>query len=32
MSRFGPDPLTFFETVYRELAPWDIGGPQDDLG
>src|SRR5690606_27872791 len=28
MSRFGPDPLAFFETVYREPAPWDIGGPQ----
>lgn len=28
MSRFGPDPLAFFETVYRASAPWDIGGPQ----
>lgn len=28
MSRFGPDPLAFFEGVYREAAPWDIGGPQ----
>ena len=28
MSRFGPDPLTFFDAVYREAAPWDIGGPQ----
>lgn len=28
MSRFGPDPLAFFEAVYREPAPWDIGGPQ----
>lgn len=28
MSRFGHDPLAFFEAVYREPAPWDIGGPQ----
>jgi SAM-dependent methyltransferase len=28
MDRFGPDPLAFFEAVYREPAPWDIGGPQ----
>lgn len=28
MSRFGSDPLSFFEAVYREPAPWDIGGPQ----
>ena len=28
MSRFGSDPLAFFEAVYREPAPWDIGGPQ----
>lgn len=28
MSRFGADPLAFFEAVYRESAPWDIGGPQ----
>ena len=28
MSRFGPDPLGFFQAVYRETAPWDIGGPQ----
>ena len=28
MSRFGPDPLAFFEAVYREPAPWDIGAPQ----
>jgi SAM-dependent methyltransferase len=31
MSRFGSDPLAFFETVYREPAPWDIGGPQPDM-
>ena len=28
MSRFGPDPLAFFNAVYRDPAPWDIGGPQ----
>ncbi len=28
MSRFGPDPFAFFEAVYRQPAPWDIGGPQ----
>jgi len=28
MSRFGPDPLSFFDAVYREPAPWDIGRPQ----
>lgn len=28
MSRFGPDPLGFFSAVYRETAPWDVGGPQ----
>ena len=28
MSRFGPDPLAFFEAVYEDPAPWDIGAPQ----
>jgi SAM-dependent methyltransferase len=28
MSRFGPDPQTFFDAVYRQTPPWDIGGPQ----
>ena len=28
MSRFGPNPLAFFEAVYREPAPWDIGAAQ----
>lgn len=31
MSRFGPDPLAFFDAVYREAAPWDIGGPQPGM-
>jgi SAM-dependent methyltransferase len=28
MTRFGPDPRAFFESVYQETAPWDVGGPQ----
>lgn len=28
MSRFGTDPRGFFTGVYRDVAPWDIGGPQ----
>lgn len=28
MSRFGPNPLAFFNSVYQNAAPWDIGGPQ----
>lgn len=28
MSRFGSDPLAFFEAVYAEPAPWDIGEVQ----
>jgi len=28
MSRFGPDPQTFFDSVYEDVAPWDIGEPQ----
>ena len=28
MSRFGPDPLSFFNAVYEDLPPWDIGEPQ----
>ena len=31
MSRFGPDPLAFFDSVYRGEAPWDVGGPQPAL-
>lgn len=31
MSRFGPDPQAFFDAVYREPAPWDIGRPQPDM-
>ena len=28
MSRFGSDPLSFFNAVYEDLPPWDIGQPQ----
>lgn len=28
MSRFGPDPLQFFTTVYNATPPWEIGAPQ----
>ncbi len=31
MSRFGPDPLAFFDAVYRETPPWDVGGAQPAL-
>lgn len=31
MSRFGPDPQAFFDTVYQQTPPWDIGGPQPAL-
>jgi cyclopropane fatty-acyl-phospholipid synthase-like methyltransferase len=28
LSRFGPDPLAFFNSVYKNVPPWDIGSPQ----
>ena len=28
MSRFGPEPRAFFEGVYRQPAPWDVGAAQ----
>lgn len=31
MSRFGLDPRGFFDSVYRETPPWDVGGPQPAL-
>ncbi|NJN16228.1 MAG: class I SAM-dependent methyltransferase [Oscillochloris sp.] len=31
MSRFGSDPQAFFDAVYRNTPPWDIGGPQPAL-
>lgn len=31
MSRFGRDPLAFFHSVYQEVPPWDVGGPQPSM-
>ena len=31
MSRFGPDPHAFFDAVYQDVAPWDIGDAQPAL-
>lgn len=31
MSRFGPDPRSFFNIVYSDNPPWDVGGPQPAL-
>jgi SAM-dependent methyltransferase len=31
MSRFGPDPQAFFNEVYRDTAPWDVGEAQPAL-
>jgi SAM-dependent methyltransferase len=28
LSRFGPDPHSFFTSVYNDIPPWDIGAPQ----
>lgn len=28
MSRFGSDPLAFFNAVYQNIAPWEIDAPQ----
>jgi cyclopropane fatty-acyl-phospholipid synthase-like methyltransferase len=28
LSRFGSDPLDFFNSVYKDTPPWDIGAPQ----
>jgi SAM-dependent methyltransferase len=28
MSRFGPDPRVFFDSVYNDVPPWDVDGPQ----
>jgi ubiquinone/menaquinone biosynthesis C-methylase UbiE len=28
VSRFGSDPRPFFDAVYHETPPWDVGGPQ----
>lgn len=31
MSRFSTDPLRFFDAVYQNTPPWDVGGPQPAL-
>jgi len=31
MSRFGPEPRDFFDGIYRESPPWDIGAAQPAL-
>jgi cyclopropane fatty-acyl-phospholipid synthase-like methyltransferase len=31
MSRFGADPRAFFDGVYKDVPPWDIGGAQPDM-
>jgi cyclopropane fatty-acyl-phospholipid synthase-like methyltransferase len=28
LSRFGSDPLSFFNAVYEDIPPWEIGQPQ----
>jgi cyclopropane fatty-acyl-phospholipid synthase-like methyltransferase len=28
VTRFGPDPLAFFNSVYQGIPPWEIGSPQ----
>ena len=28
MTRFGSDPLAFFNSVYEHVPPWEIGAPQ----
>jgi SAM-dependent methyltransferase len=28
LSRFGSDPLDFFNSVYQDIPPWEIGAPQ----
>jgi len=31
LARFVSDPLAFFKSVYRNIPPWDVGGPQPAL-
>jgi SAM-dependent methyltransferase len=31
MGRFGDDPLAFFDRVYSDVAPWDVGRVQPDM-
>jgi SAM-dependent methyltransferase len=31
MGRFGSDPRDFFNFIYQDIPPWDVGGPQPAL-
>lgn len=31
MTRFGPDPQAFFDGIYQDVAPWDVGRAQPAL-
>jgi SAM-dependent methyltransferase len=31
MGRFGSDPREFFESIYQDIPPWDVGAPQPAL-
>ncbi len=31
MSRFGSDPRSFFNAVYEDVPPWEIGNPQPGM-
>lgn len=31
MGRFGDDPHGFFDNVYSDIAPWEVGGAQPDM-
>lgn len=31
MGRFGDDPQAFFDNVYSDVAPWEVGGAQPDM-
>ncbi len=31
MSRFGSDPHSFFDSIYTDVAPWEVGRAQPDM-
>lgn len=31
MGRFGDNPQAFFDHVYTDIAPWEVGGAQPDM-
>jgi SAM-dependent methyltransferase len=31
LGRFGDDPHVFFDQVYSDVAPWEVGGAQPDM-